>query len=196
MSKVKEYKDVVLKRLAAEKKKSVIAFTLVSLMLFMWIRVFTGSGPQQANAMPQMQELNTGQKSPAVQVSFIELPEVRGKNDKLTGDFFSPSGWEGFPVDNGENSKSKKVNFLSEDTGSRAIEEVAKKLTLEAIELGDRPRAFINNKSLLIGEKLRIRSGQKMYMFEVMDIEQNQVVLRCESVKVKLNLGSVFESAR
>ena len=36
--------------LAAEKKKSVLALCMISLMAFMWIKVLSGKGPQKAAA--------------------------------------------------------------------------------------------------------------------------------------------------
>ncbi len=196
MSKLKDFKNVVFSRLAADKKKSIMAFSLIALMLFMWIRVFMGDGPQETKGATQMQELKTNEKLPAAKISFIDLPEVQGRNDELTRDFFSASGWDAFPIDGKQNAKSAEVELVSGDGDKQDVKRISRELNLEAIETGAKPRVFINNKLLLMGEKLKVRDGQKLYEFEVTGIEQNEVLLRCEAVKVKLKLGELFDSTK
>jgi len=194
MSKLKDFKDIVFSRLAADKKKSIMAFGLIALMLFMWIRVFTGNGPQETKGAVQMQELKTNEKLPTAKINFIDLPEVQGKNDELTRDFFSASGWDAFPINGKQTANTAEVELVSENGNKQDVMRISRKLNLEAIETGAKPRVFINNKSLLMGEKLKVRDGEKVYEFEVTGIQQNEALLRCEGVKLKLKLGELFNS--
>ena len=124
----------LLSRLAAEKKKTVLALGLIALMAFMWVRVLGKKTPATANAAstaPQA-DLN-GQSNSQIQVSFIELPQVPGRNDVMTRDFFDPVGWHGF-IKNGEgrNQAGNEVNHVSTDASGEVITQIAQKLQLEA----------------------------------------------------------------
>ena len=56
----------LLEKLAAEKKKAVIAAGLIIVMIFMWIKVLRSSGPQAAQAVPVVSGMeNTNTESNA-----------------------------------------------------------------------------------------------------------------------------------
>jgi hypothetical protein len=87
-------------RLAAEKKKTVLALCLIALMAFMWVRVLGRKTPAAADAASVAQRRGaTAQTDSQIKISFIELPKVTGRNDIMTRDFFDPVGWRGFTKD-------------------------------------------------------------------------------------------------
>ncbi len=181
----------LLAKLAAEKKKSVLALCLVSLMIFMWIKVIAKKAPQAAEATVTTQQENSSNKTNSQpKISFIELPKVPGRNDQITRDFFNSNDlWAFIRNNEGTNSiRSGEISVTSKDGRKNALINLAGRLKLEAIELGDNPRAFINGKLLSAGDKLSIRSGANTYEFEVIRIEKDTVYVKCAEVEVTLRL--------
>jgi hypothetical protein len=194
-------------QLAAQKKKTVIAVCLITVMAFMWVKVLIKKAPQDAQASPA-----TKQESPDVQmssqfmvsaveplkVSFIDLPEVAGRNDVITRDFFDVDGWQEFVGDKeGNRSASiKDVNVASGDGSQEVVRRVVEKLKLEAIVLGKNPQTFINGKLLSRGDKLLISDGTMTYECEVVGIEENTVFMRCGNAQITLKLAQAIEVNR
>ena len=124
-------------RLAAEKKKTVTALCLIALMVFMWARVLGKKTPAIAAALGQ-ENVVLGSNL-ELNISFIELPKVAGRNDVLTRDFFAADGWQDF-VRDGEGPNvagTEEVNVVSKDGNEEVVRRVAEKLKLEAIGLDD-----------------------------------------------------------
>jgi hypothetical protein len=177
-------------RLAAEKKKTVIAVCLITAMVFMWVRVLGRKGPQSANAAVVAQEVTEGQMNSKLKISFMELPKVEGRNDVLTRDFFAVGSWRDF-MRGGEGKLIDDGRGMMDDRGDGSEEtarRVAEKLKLEAIVLGENPRAFINDKLLSVGDKLFVRDGIDMYECKVAEIKENMVSIRCGETEVTLRL--------
>ncbi len=166
-------------QLAAEKKKSVAALCLIALMAFMWVRVLMKKTPESAKAAVGQEEVKPNTSE--LKISFIELPEVAGRNDALTRDFFAANDWQSF-MSGGE------VNVVSRDGDEEIIKRVAKKLKLEAIGLGKNPQAFINDKLLAVGDKLLVAEGADTYECEVVGIEEKTVSIRCGEAEITLKL--------
>jgi len=185
-------------RLAVEKKKTVLAFCLIAVMAFMWVRVLSRKAPNavQATLMTQQENLND-QANSQLKISFIELPKVTGRNDVITRDFFDSDGWRGFIKDGEEKNLVgyKEVGVTSNDDSKEVLIKIAGKLKLEAIELGENPRAFINSRLLSVGDKFHLKEGLDSYECEVVRIEQNLVLLRCLEVEITLKLATVNEVA-
>lgn len=172
---------------AAEKKKTVVAVCLITIMVFMWVRVIWKKGPQSANAAFTTQKVND-QTDSDIKTTFIELPKVQGRNDELSRDFFTVGSWQNF-IEGRENSGGTgEVSIVSTDSSEEKIRSAAEKLRLEAIALGKNPRAFINDKLLSVGDKLYIREGINTYECEVAEIEENMVFLRYGETEVTLRL--------
>ena len=171
-------------RLAAGKKKTVIAVCLITVMVFMWVRVLGRKGPQSANAAVVAQEVTDGQTKPELKISFMELPKVEGRNDVLTRDFFAVGNWRDFT----RGWEGKLMDDGRDDGGVEAARRVAEKLKLETIVLGENPRAFINDKLLSVGDKLFVRDGTNTCECEVAEIEENMVFIRCGEAEVTLRL--------
>jgi hypothetical protein len=181
-------RDRIFGRLAAEKKKTAIAVCLITVMFFMWVKVLGRKGPQSASAAVVAQEVNEGQVNSELKISFMELPKVEGRNDVLTRDFFAVSSWRDFMRGGEGKSGGEEVSVVSRNGGEETARRVAEKLKLEAIVLGENPRAFINDKLLSVGDKLFVKDGTNTCECEVAKIEENMVFIRCGEAEVTLRL--------
>lgn len=181
----------ILNRLVAQKKKTAIAVSLVTLMVFMWVRVLVRKGPQSATAAIAIQDVNDSQTNPEVRISFVELPKVEGRNDVLTRDFFAVGNWPDFI--RGEQEKpveeEREVMVDEGNDNEDVVKRIAEKLKLEAIVLGEHPQAFINDRLLSVGDKLVVGSGIYIYECEVSEIKENEVSIKCGETEVTLELA-------
>jgi len=180
----------LLGQLAAKKKKTIIAVCLITVMVFMWLRVLGKKTPQSAKAAVIAQEMSNGQTNSELKISFIELPRVEGRNDALTRDFFAANGWQDF-MRGGEGKNLdgiEEVNVVSRDGSEELVRRVADKLKLEAIVFGENLRAFINDELLSAGDKLFVVDGIDTYECEVTGIEENMVLIRCGEAEITLRL--------
>ncbi len=177
-------------QLAVQKKKTVLALCLITLMAFMWIRVLTKRAPQAAEAglLAEQMDVKT-QSEPELKISFVELPRAAGRNDVITRDFFDSDGWQDFVDGQGRKSTGvEEVDIISKEGDQEVIRRVAEKLNLEAIVLSENPLAFINDKVLRVGDKLLIGDGVDKYECEVVEIKENTVVMRCRESRITLKL--------
>ncbi len=180
-------------QLAVQKKKTVLALCLITLMAFMWIRVLTKKAPQAAKAglLAGQMDVET-QSEPELKISFIELPQAAGRNDVITRDFFASDGWQDFVDGQGRKSTGvEEVDIISKQGDQEVIRRVAEKLRLEAIVSSENPLAFINDKVLRVGDKLLIGDGVDKYECEVVEIKENTVVMRCRESRITLKLTQV-----
>ncbi len=184
-------------QLAAEKKKSVTALCLVAVMALMWVRVLLRRTPQTAEATSVTEEIDVEYKANTkLRISFIELPEVAGRNDVITRDFFASDGWQDSvdgQVENLAGTEEANIPQPLSSGSSRSYEGRGSRLTgaglkLEAIGLGENPQAFINDKLLSVGDKLLVGDGIDRYEFEVVKIKRNTVILRCRQAEITLKL--------
>jgi len=186
----------LLSQLTAEKKKTVMAFCLIGVMLFMWVRVLGKKMPQSAVAAVRLEQPNpdTSGANSESKISFIELPSVKGRNDVLTRNFFASGGWRNFMRDGEVESLSgtKEVSVILGDGSEEVAKRVAEKLKLEAIVLGENPQAFINDKLLSVGDTLLIRDGVNTYECEVVGIEEKMVIIRCEEAEITLKFAQAM----
>ncbi len=186
-------------QLAAEKKKVVATSCLIVVMAIMWFRVLTKQAPEAAEAALMTEQLSEeGSSDQELNVSFIELPHVAGRNDVITRDFFASDGWRHFDDEQERNlTVIEEVNVVSKNGNEEVIRKVAEKLKLEAIVvLGNNPRAFINNKVISVGDKVLIHDGIEPYECEVIkiDIEENNVVIKCREAEVTLKLTQMSKN--
>jgi len=180
--------------LAAEKKKAVAASCLIAVMAIMWVRVLTKQAPEAAEAASMTEQLNEiGSSNQELNLSFIVLPQVAGRNDVITRDFFASDDWRHFDSEKGRNlAVIEEVNVVSKNGNEEVIRKIAEKLKLEAIVvLSNNPRAFINNKVISVGDKVLIRDGVDTYECEVIEIKENMVVIKCREAEVTLKLTRV-----
>jgi len=171
----------VFSRLAAEKKKSIVALCLIALMGFMWVRVLLRKTPKSAEAAVGQEEVKSSTSE--LKISFIELPKVAGRNDVLTKDFFAANDWQSF-IDG-----KKEVNVVPGNGDEEIVKRVVEKLLkLEAIGLGKNPQAFINDRLLAVGDRLLVADGVDTYECEVVGIEEKTVFIRCGEMEITLKL--------
>ena len=183
----------ILIHLVAEKKKVVLALSLIVLMVVMWIKVLTKSSPKTADAetIAELIELQN-QTELEVKVSFIELPQVEGRNESITRDFFDSNNWQTFIGGNGKKSVGvEDINIISKDNDKEVIRKVAENLKLEAIVSNEVPLAFINDKVVRAGDKLFVSGGIDTYECEVVEIKENILVLKCKESQITLKMTQV-----
>ena len=178
--------------LSAEKKKAVLALCLIVLMIAMWVKMLTRTSPKAAEAglITGLMDVET-QSEPEINVSFIELPKVAGRNDVIVRDFFASNGWQEFIDGQGRKSAGvEKINIVKDDD-QEVIKMVAENLNLEAIVSGEDPMAFINDKVLRAGDKLTVGDGIDGYECEVVEIKENIVVIECRESRITLKMTQV-----
>ena len=179
--------------LAAEKKKVVLALCLISLMAFMWIKVLTKTSPKAAEAELIAELIMETQSEPELEVSFIELPRVAGRNDMVTRDFFASDGWQNFVGGRGPKSVAvEEIDIVSKNDDQEVIRrKVADNLKLEAIVSSEDPLAFINDKVLRAGDIMFVHDGIESYECEVVEIKENMVIIRCMEAMITLKMTQV-----
>lgn len=179
---------------AAEKKKTVLAVCLITLMAFMWIKVFAAKSPVAAQAAAvNSQAATNSQVDTQAGVSFVDLPDIPGRNDVITRDVFASNGWKNFV------NAEKNVVFTGEvnatgKSSEKTIESIVGSMKLEAIATGTNPRALINNKVLSTGDSVLVNNGPDSYECEVIKIDDNSVVIRCGTTEVILKLKQTVEN--
>jgi hypothetical protein len=186
----------LLSRIFAERKKAMAATCLIALMALMWIRVLTKGEPKAAQARPVGDQGQSDNRANSqLNVSFVELPKVKGRHDVITRDFFAPeSWWKAVESRNGQSSSGgDDVSVVSAQGDQEVITLVSARLKLEAIASGHHPRAFINGKLLAVGDRLPIKEGTRTFECEVIQIQQNAVVIRCGQAEMTLKLRQVTD---
>ena len=185
----------LLRRLAADKKKSIIAMALLGVMAVMWLRVLSGKRPVAAPAATTQTSDAANTKQPAVRkVTFVELPIIPGRNDVIVRDFFNARGWKDFGrhKDDGPDA-SEQGTLISPKNQDELLEQLTSKLRLEALVGGDQPRAFINNRLVSKGDSVVVKRGNDTYLFEVVGIFENSVLLKHNEAHVTLKLTQESE---
>ena len=177
-------------RLAADKKKAVTAACLVGVMAFMWGRLLLNQGPEDAVAAGAGGTVEVQQSDQELEVSYVALPEISGRNDVIRRDFFSPAGWRGFGIGTEVgNLTDRNDREVVSDSGSEAIvTRIAGSLELQAVWLGNPAQASISGKPVGVGSIIEVVSGDDVYECEVVEIEENRVSLRYGEAMVVLEL--------
>jgi hypothetical protein len=188
----------LLDRLRAGGRKTAVACTLVSLMLFMWARVLIGHRPAAAGAAAPSRAVATVPGAGAVKVTFVELPKTPGRHDAIARDFFAaPEG--SFIRRNsadGNTGTEKEVASVSSSRVQEVIQRVARKLKLEAVLWSESPRAFLNDQLLSVGSKLTVNDGAASLEFEVLQIYMDSVLVGCEDMQLTLKLAQSLEVSK
>lgn len=185
----------LLAHLTAEKKKTVAAICLLAVMALMWARVL---GRRTAQAVePPVTQTHAESQAAAASTntrSFIDLPKIKGRHDRLTRDFFAANAWRDFRnASEGHASGIKEVSVVTKDGSEEVVKRIAGKLNLLAILSAENPQAFINNKLLSVGDKLVIKEGVDSFECEVIDIQENKVSIGFEDARIILKLARAGE---
>ena len=179
----------LLGQLAVEKKKTVATACLIIVMIIMWVRVLTRQAPEVAQAVSDAGVASVEAASvKEPEVAFLELPEVAGRNDVITRDFFVADGWRHFTGGRRKFADIEEVNVLSQNGSEEVIRKVAEKLRLEAIVLSNNPLTSINNRVLFVGDRMLVYDGKDKYECEVTAIEENTVKIKCREAEITLKL--------
>ena len=166
----------------ADKKKVIVALCLVSVMVFMWIKVLFGGGPESAKANSLDTEAEVQKESKMeLKLAYIDMPEIKGRNDILSRDFFDVEG---------RSLIANEVDIVFSEEEELAFV-LSRELSLEAIVLGQDRQAFINDKLLVVGEKFFVSTEIDAYECEVIGIEENKVFVRCGETEISLKLVDV-----
>jgi len=178
--------------MAADRKKTVAALALVAIMAVMWFRVLTGRKPGSAHAAPDSQQTQ-GQERPQIDVRFLELPHIPGRNDCIGRNFFAVHHWDGFPTNSDRESTGTdpEVHAVTTDPTQEVVAQVAQRLTVEAVLWSEHPKAFINDQLFQAGDTLSLKDGAESYVFEVVQIEADAVLVRCRERQVTLKLAQL-----
>lgn len=165
---------------AAEKKKLITAFCLVLIMIFMWVRILAGGGPEETKG--SVDEARKSADKNKMEIEFIELPEIEGRNDSISQNYFS----------------LRKSSFVKKSsTGTEAVGKAGKdekpeglknKLRLQAIEHGDVPMAFINDSLYREGDTLNLKLGERIYKLKVIEVNSEKVILDYSGTEFVLRL--------
>ena len=185
--------DRILDRLRVGGKKTAVACALVSIMLFMWVRVVIGHRPAAAEAAPPAKQAETPSGTGPVRVTPVELPKSPGRHDAIARDFFAaPDGSFARRNAAGRNTGTEKeVPVGSSSNAQEVIQRVAQTLKLEAVLLRESPRAFLNDQLLSVGNKLIVKDGAASYEFEVLQIYMDSVLVECEGIQLTLKVAQV-----
>ena len=179
----------VLDRLAADKKKTVFAVSLLAVMAFMWFRVLTGHRPGPVAAETRTGQEQAKPQKPPRNIRYLELPVLPGRNDYINRDFFASRDWECFRQNPASSQNpGTKVQAVAPDHASEVAARVGQKLKLEAVLSEGNPRAFINDQLLRLGDRFNVRDGPDTCEFEVLRIYEDSVLVGCNGTQLTLKL--------
>lgn len=132
--------QVLFGQLAAEKKKTITAVCLLTIMALMWVRVFMGKSSQNVKAGQtdemgidgsSMSVADANDNQPDLNITFIHLPKVKGRNDCLTRDFFA--------IRSTKPQSAASTATIGVSGDEKVIKKIEAQLKLEAIEMGGAP---------------------------------------------------------
>jgi hypothetical protein len=183
-------------RLTAERKKAAVALLLIAVMVLMWARLLIKKNTASAqNSVLAPQTTSAEILRPRMKITYIELPRIKGRNDTLSRDVFASNKWEGAGASpNGIIKVRQKHKNANEDL-KNTIETIGKELKLEAIFSGTNPQASVGGMLVLPQSKLTVKYEGEQYEFKALAINDNEVVLECKGVQVKLTMNRPNESA-
>jgi hypothetical protein len=182
----------VLGRVMADRKKSVLAIALVTVMVVMWGRVLTGRKPKPAAATTVPQQEKVSESEPRMKVRFTELPRIEGRNDCISRDFFSAEALTGFRRDDATSRRTStdpEVRNVSSGPVQEVVAKVAQRLKLEAVLWSENPKAFVNDQLLQVGDTLTLKDGTTSYVFEVLRIQTDSVLVGCSGRQLTLKIA-------
>ncbi len=186
----------ILDRLRMGGKKTAVACALVSIMVFMWVRVLIGHRPAAAMSSPR--PAATASRTGPAKVTFVELPKSPGRHDSIARDFFAASD-ESFArrkTAGRDTGTEKEVPVVSSHNALEVIQRVARTLKLEAVLWSESPRAFLNDQLLSVGSKLTVKDGTASYEFEVLQIYMDSVLVGCDDMQLTLPLTQSLEVSK
>lgn len=179
-------------------KKTVLAVSLLTVMAIMWIRVLIGHRPGSAAAAGGRTETTAVATNTPVEarITMVPLPRISGRNDVIHRDCFSIRDRAPFGQSAAAPETSTDPEVPSETTNhdQEVIQQVAQTLKLEAVVRRDGPsRAFVNDRMLEVGDRFTVERGAVYLEFEVLRIDENAVLVKCNDVQLTLKLAQSVE---
>ena len=176
-------------RFSAEKNKIFLAVGLIAVMAFMWTRVLSKEdSPQTASAAAAAGILEAPVQR-EVEISYIQLPVISGRNDTIKDDFFSTKSWDAF-VDTSA-GHGEPSNYSTSAISGKALGEIGESLKLQAVinVEGDKgAEAFIDNNLVSVGSKLAVDYNGRVYEFIVDQILDTTVILSWKELKLVVKM--------
>ena len=185
----------VLDRLAADRKRTALAASLMLLMGFMWFRVLTGQKPGAVGAARQVPGAPQPSADEPLNARFFTLPNIPGRNDCIHKDFFSGEDWTPFRERSSAlgTAPPAQVQVTADDRAQEVAARIAQTLKLEAVLWSENPqensRAFINDQLLQVGDRLTAKDGTDIRKFEVLRIHEDSVLIGCNGAQLTLKLA-------
>jgi hypothetical protein len=189
----------LLGRLPTKKTKVIFAVVLMAVMAFMWAKVLLAEKTKKENnhapaslaAQNQSQEL---EQKPRINVSYVKIPVIPGRNDVFTKDIFTPENWNAFEWDKDDKSENVEISPQNDDgrlVHEKNVRQIAESVTVDAISTDQhgRVQAFIRDDVISFGSKLKIEHNGYIYEFIVTEIEQDKVVLGWKNCTVTLQMS-------
>ncbi len=181
--------------LVRDGKKTVAAAALVLVMVLMWVRVLIGHKPKSAAADAPPKPAAPVERAAVVRSRSVELPRIPGRHDAIHQDFFNMQHRACFSqaVVVPDTSTDAEVPVVPPHRDAEVIQQVAATLQLEAVLRNDRPRAFVNDRLLAVGDTFLVEHSAGLFTFEVLQIRDDAVLVECHDIQLTLKLASSME---
>ncbi len=118
-------------------------------------------------------------------ITYIELPREPGRHDMIARDFFMPGNQSPAAPYEDADEAVEPIEIYAPKAKKNVLTNLSKELRLQAIIMGDHPMAFINDSILSVGQTLQ---ADEDHVFEVIEIKDSAVYLKCESARIVLHL--------
>lgn len=168
-------------------RKNVIAAVLMMIMGIMWARLLMGRAPKSTVAKPVTTQNEQVEQTPALNVRFVQLPVMAGRNDRVYRDFFTVGSWRAFSKVSASRpiSLDPEVPVVPSNWNQEVFARVAQKFRLEGVFP---PNAMINDQLVTVGHSITIKDGADTYVFEVRQINEDSVVVARDGHTLTLKL--------
>jgi hypothetical protein len=173
-------------------RKTGLAIALIAVMAVMWLRVLTGQKPKSAEAGSKSTHRTAQPQTPSKEMRFVELPVEAGRNDRIHRDFFTTQDWSLFSSGTRSQGTATQAEVQKAATNrtQEVVERLAKTLRLEVVVLvGEGPQAVVNDRRVRIGDTFTLKDGADVYVFEVVQIEEDAVIVTCQGRQWTLKLS-------
>lgn len=170
--------------------KTVAAFVLVGVMAILWGRVLLKGkgGPATASAQDiQPVEQLAGPAAVSFRVEAVELEQLEGRHDVLSGDVFGNSFWTEVETE----AKVQAVPETEEIRLQADLEKIRQGIRLEAVirDADGRPcQVFVNDKILAVGSVLTVKEGPVEYEVVLKGISENEAAFSWNGISVTMKM--------
>ncbi len=179
---IKRWGKIPWNRWGIDRKRGLLALGLIAVALLLWGRLILKNAPRTALADPKegqvaLQTLPTRQAAALTREVHLQLPKG-GKRDLFAMAEHRFARTEMSPE---SAQTAKSVGETSDsDVRTRAVQQAAMALRLQTTILGTPPRAMIDGQLLGPGETIK--------GFEIVEIQQREVVLQKDGIQVRLEM--------